>query len=217
MSNTSNEALIELITKEVIKRLNESGSDISSASAALKPTALLAGNEKAVPAFAAERFRFADISTYEGDIEPFEAVFIASISLAELADAALGRDASKLPCAVANAILSGKEVYLLEAGLPYKKYKRTVSNRNFYNMLEGYVNTLRGFGVKIVKEQWQGNNLERRAIEDNTADRLITERTAKELVEKCTGGVIHLRCGTVITPSAKDVFNHSQIKVEFVD
>lgn len=216
MENTSYEALVELITKEVIKRLSESGSDISSLSSS-KPLALLAGDEKDLPEFAKNRFSFADISAYEGDIEPYEAVFIASVSTAELADCALGRDSSKLPCAVTKAILADKEVYLLEAGLPYKKYKRSVTNRNFYNMLEGYVNTLRGFGVKLVKEQWQGNNLERQAVEDNTADKVITERVAKELIEKCTGSVIKLRCGTVITPSAKDVFNHSQIKVEFVD
>lgn len=215
MNNISNEALIELITKEVLKRLQENKE--ISASFSAKPVALLSGDEKAVPEFAKERFTFKDISAYEGDIEPFEAVFIASCSFTALSDCALGKDSNKLSCAVTNAILSGKEVYLLEAGLPYKKYKRTVTNRNFYNMLEGYVNTLRTFGVKIVKEQWQGNNLERRAIEDNTADRVITERTAKELVEKCTGGVINLRCGTVITPSAKDVFNHSDIKVQFVD
>lgn len=216
MSNLTNEALVELITKEVIKRLAEQNLT-SSPTAAAKPVALLSGDPVAVPAFAKERFSFADIGTYNGDIAPFEAVFIAKLSFTELADCALGKDAGKLSCAVTNAILSGKEVYLLEAGLPYKQYKRTVSNRNFYNMLEGYVNTLRTFGVKVVKEQWQGNNLERSAIEDNTADKVITERVAKELVEKCTGGVVRLRCGTVITPSAKDVFNHSQIKVEFVD
>ena len=215
MSNLTNEALVEMITKEVIKRLAEQNAAIPSLGA--KPVALLAGEQKDVPAFASERFRFADISTYEGDMEPFEAVFIARISFTELANVALGKDADKLSCAVTNAILGGKEVYLLEAGLPYKAYKRTVSNRNFYNMLEGYVNTLRTFGVKVIKEQWQGNNLERNAIEDNTADRVITERTAKELVEKCADGIVRLRCGTVMTPSAKDVFNHSQIKVEFVD
>ena len=188
-----------------------------AAAGAAKPLALLSGEEQAVPAFAKERFRFVDIGSYEGDIAPFEAVFIASLSFTELSDCALGKDAGKLSCAATNALLSGKEVFLLEAGLPYKRYKRTVTNRNFYNMLEGYVNTLRTNGVKLVKEQWQGNNLERRAIEDNTADRVITEKIAKELCEKCTGGVVTLRCGTVITPSAKDVFNHSEIKVEFVN
>ena len=215
MNNTSNEALVELITKEVLKRLGETGTPVAAGSN--KPAALLSGEESAVPAFAKERFRFVPISAYEGDIEPYEAVVIASLSFTELSDCALGKDAGKLSCAVTKAILSGKEVYLLEAGLPYKAYKRTVTNRNFYNMLEGYVNTLRGFGVKVVKEQWQGNNLERRAIEDNTADRVITEKTAKELCENCTTGVVTLRCGTVITPSAKDVFNHSEIKVEFVN
>ena len=215
MSNTSNDALVELITKEVLRRLAEQGGTAPAAST--KPTALLAGEAKALPAFAHERFTFADINTYEGNIEPFEAVFIARISFTQLADTALGKDADKLSCAVTNAILSGKDVYLLEAGLPHKAYKRTVSNRNFYNMLEGYINTLRTFGVKVIKEQWQGNNLERNAIEDNTADKVITERTAKEMVESCTDSVIRLRQGTVITPSAKDVFNHSQIKVEFVD
>lgn len=215
MNNITEEALVELITKEVLKRLGES--ELSAATGSAKPAALLAGDEKAVPAFAKERFRFVPLQAYEGDIESFEAVVIASLSFTELSDCALGKDANKLSCAVTNALLSGKEVFLLEAGLPYRRYKRSVANRNFYNMLEGYVQTLRSFGVKLVKEQWQGNNLERRAIEDNTADRVITEKTAKELCEKCTRNVVLLRRGTVITPSAKDVFNHSEIKVEFTD
>lgn len=215
MEQLSFEALVELITKEVISRLENEKENSSGATG--KPVALLAGEQSAVPAFAKERFAFAPLAQYEGDIAPYDAVFIERLSFTELAEAAQGKDAGKLSCAVTNAILSGKDVYLMETGLPYKHYTRTVTNRNFYNMLEGYVNTLRTFGVKVIKEQWQGNNLERRAIEDNTADRLITESTAKELCANCTQGVVRLRCGTVITPSAKDVFNHSQIKVEFVD
>ena len=64
MSDLTKEALVELITKEVIKRLADENFTSSPALSA-KPVALLAGEEKAVPAFAKERFAFRDISAYE--------------------------------------------------------------------------------------------------------------------------------------------------------
>ena len=215
MENLSYEALVELITKEVTRIVNENKSELSAMSA--KPTALLAGKKEDLPVFAVEKFRFDDISAYEGDIEPYEALFISEISFAELADCALGRDSSKLPCAFIKALLSGKDVYLLEKGLPHKAYERKLENRNFYSLFETYVNSLRSFGVNIIKEQWHGKNLDRNAIEDNTVDKVITERLARELCEASADGYVKLRQGTVITPSAKDVFNHSEVKVEFVN
>ena len=216
MENISYDELVEIITKEVIKRMNGADNSCGDCSGG-KPLALVAGNAESLPQFAKDKYSFAPIDYYKGDISCYEAVFIAEMSFSELSDCALGKDSSKLSCAVVNALLSDKEVYLLEAGLPYKAYSRTAENRNIYGFLENSVNALRSFGVKIVKEQWQGKNFERNAVEDNIADRVITEKTAKELCEKCATGVIKLRCGTVITPSAKDVFNHSDIKVEFTD
>lgn len=218
MENLSYDALVELITKEVLKVLSENkiASVDSGGNIDKRPLALVIGEADALPSFACEKYRFADIEAYKGDISCFDCVFIAALSFSQLADCALGRDSCAVSCAVTKALLSEKKVFLLESALPHRAYKET-ADRKFYSMLEGYVNTLRSFGVEVIREQWFGKNLNKDAIEDNSVDKVITEKIALSLCEKCVDGTVRLRRGTVITPSAKDIFNHSEVKVEFVD
>ncbi len=218
MENLSYDALVELVTKEVLKAVSSSGiaSLDSNGCVDKRPLALVIGDKSNLPAFAADKYRLESIDSYKGDISAFDCVFVAKLTCTELSDCALGKDCTAVPCAVTNALLCGKKVYLLESALVHRKYKET-ANRAFYSMYEGYVNTLRTFGVEIIREQWYGKNLDRNAIADNTVDKVITEKLAISLVDKACDGIIHLNSGTVITPSAKDIFNHSQVKVEFVD
>ncbi len=218
MDNLSFDALVELVTKEVMKSISAEACASSKENCQLnkKPVALLIGEEESLPVFAKEKYAFLGMDSYKGDISPFECVFIAKLTCAELADCASGRDCSDVPCAVTKALLCGKKVYLLESSLPHRAYK-TTANRAFYSMLEGYVNSLRSFGVEFIREQWYGKNLNKDAIADNSVDKVITEKLAVSLCEKSADGFVRLKKGTVITPSAKDIFNHSQIKVEFVD
>ena len=214
MENVSFEALVELVTKEVIKSLESA--DCKTDRSQGKPLALLIGSYADLPTFAQDKYSFETIDSYNGDVSKYECVFVCELSCAELADCALGRDCRAVPCAVTKALLCGKKVYLLESALPHKTYKET-ANRAFYSMLEGYVNTLRSFGVELIRQQWHGKNLNKDAIADNSVDKVITEKLAITLCEKAQGDLIRLKESTVITPSAKDIFNHSQLKVEFVD
>lgn len=218
MENLSYDALVELITKEVLKILSENKAASLTPNGEIdkRPLALVAGDCKDLPGFAAEKYRFEGIENYKGDISPYDAVFIAGLSCTELADCASGRDSSAVPCAVTKALLCGKKVYLLESALPHREYRET-ADRKFYSLFEGYVNTLRSFGVELIREQWFGKNLNKDAIEDNSVDKVITEKIALSLCEKAGDGFVRLRKGTVITPSAKDIFNHSQVTVQFVD
>lgn len=214
MENISFDALVELVTKEVLKSLPSTGSYDSKSEG--KPLALLIGSESDLPAFAREAYSFKTIDSYNGDVSYYESVFICELTCAELADCALGRDCRAVPCAVTKALLSGKKVYLLESALPHRKHKDS-ANRAIYTMFEGYVNTLRTFGVELIRQQWYGKNLNKDAIADNSVDKVITEKLAVSLCEKAQGDLVRLKKGTVITPSAKDIFNHSQVNVEFVD
>lgn len=214
MENVSFEALVELVTKEVLKSV--SSGETPSAKPDGKPLALLVGNEGDLPAFAQEKYAFKTIDSYNGDIASYECVFVCELTCAELADCALGRDCRAVPCAVTKALLNGKKVFLLEAALPHRKYKET-ANRAFYSMFEGYVNSLRSFGVELIRQQWYGKNLNKNAVADNSVDKVITESLAINLCKKAQDEIVRLKKGTVITPSAKDIFNHSNVKVEFVD
>lgn len=217
MENLSYDEIVELVTAEVIKALGNSKTiDVSdSKHVDTRPRALVVGNIDALPTFAVESCRLYSLDDYYGDVSEFDRIFITELDYTQLADIALGRNDGKAQCAVINGILQGKRIFLMEKALKHRSFK-TTANRTFYNMLEGYVHNLQSFGIELVREQWYGKNLERSAIADNTADKVITETIAKSLIKK-SNGVISLRKGTVITPSAKDVFNHSDKTVEFVE
>lgn len=51
--------------------------------------------------------------------------------------------------------------------------------------------------------------------EDIIREKLVTEKTAKELVESCSCGTLRFAKGVIITPAAKDIFKagHKQIEI----
>ena len=216
MKDLSYEALVKLVTEEVIKLLESGNSTSSGGASCARPFALVIGDKANLPAAFCEKYALADLDSYKGDVSGYECVIAAELSCAQLADAALGRDSSSAACAITKAFLSGKKVCILESGLPHRAFRET-ANRNFYAMLEGYVNTLRSFGAEIIREQWNGKDISCNAIADNSVDKVVTEKLALSLCESACGGTINLKRGTVITPSAKDIFNHSGVSVEFVD
>ncbi|HZJ77426.1 MAG TPA: hypothetical protein VFD52_01300 [Clostridia bacterium] len=215
MADISNDRLVELITNEVMKTLNTSNKQINEQTDS-RPLALVLGKVEKLPIFAKD-YNLVGIEDYtqKGDIQRYNRIYITELSTAELSDIALGKDTAPVQCAVVNALLNGRPVYMMESALMFRQY-RTIANRNLISMLEGYVHTLQSFGVEFIKEQKFGKSLEKSEIADNSVDRVITEAIATKLSKK-DDGVIYLKKGTVLTPSAKDVFTHSRKTVEFVD
>lgn len=210
----SNEQLVELITHEVKKALS---SVVENEPPISGRTALIIGDVERLPMSIREKYSFCGIEAYEkcGDISRFECIYVTRLSTAELADFALGRGTRRVQCALVNAMLCGKDVFILESAFEHRSFAASCS-RAFYKMLEGYVFTLQSFGVKILREQFFGKALPRDIIAENSADKVITEAKAVKLVGE-GGEKIRLLKGTVITPSARDVFNHSGKTVEFVE
>lgn len=132
--------LVERITALVIESL--SGTEALSAS-----SVLVASKDSAW--LAAAGVHGASLDSYEGNIEPFCAVVVDELSCARLADMALGRDSSALPCAVTRALLAGVPVYVSAECLPHRAYHST-ANPQFYAMFEGYVSRLEQFGVHVM-------------------------------------------------------------------
>jgi ethanolamine utilization protein len=167
-------------------------------------------------------FTLAAIEDYvrEGDISKYEKVYITSLTFTELSDIALCRDSRPVQCAVINALLCGKEVLLLEDALPHRDFAATAS-RAMYSVLDGYMRTILGFGVKLVDDKTPLKKLEK--VNDSgyianepgkgrsNASSLITESIAIDLAR--SGGVVRLSKHSILTPSAKDVFQRSKIEV----
>ncbi len=210
--NTDFEKLVEMITQEVVKTLSDGEKGCVSSNPEGEK-ALLVGCGKDIPLEARNKYNILPIENYNGDISEFDAVIIGSLSFTQLADIAQGRNTERESCAVLKALLTGKKVFILETGLPHRQYAETAS-RKLFKMYEGYVNEILSFGVSMIRKDSKVNS-NCNAFADNTADKVITESVARILVEK-EESTIKLCKGTILTPSAKDIFNHSDKTVEFI-
>lgn len=203
------ERLVEFITNEVKKAIS-SQTDVE-----IKSKALIVGSKDKLPITFSTSYELYEIDSYtcENDILNFDAVFITEMTLTELSDIANGRDSQKNQCAVLKALLNNIEVNLFECAVSHRKYAGKGS-RELFKQYEGFLNRMISYGVKFIREQ-KFNNQPPNAFTHNNNDKVITESIALELVNN-DDTVIKLIKGTVITPSAKDIFNHSDKKVEFI-
>lgn len=110
---------------------------------------------------------------------PYEAVVLASLSLAQLL--AMPSDP------VCRALLEGMPVYLCPEGLEYKKYASS-SARGLYAMLQGKERQLRNMGVQLLK---------------NAAEPQLL--TAQEIRKRKAQG-LSLPPGARLTPLARDIW-----------
>ena len=115
--------------------------------------------------------------------------------------------------AVLCALLDGKAVTLYDAALGHRKHGPKAS-RALVQLLEGYVRTLQSFGVEVVQGTTTADRYQKTAAPGaDLPGGVITEALAKSMVERTQEEVILVRAGTVLTPSAKDVFLHARRQV----
>lgn len=217
MPDMSREQIVELVTREVLKLMGDSVEPENVDKSGL-PCALLIGSAEKLPVSVRKKYNLCGIDCYtcEEDIAKFEKIYITELSLTELADIALGRNMRAVQCAVITGLLHGTEIFLLDCALTFRKLSAKAS-RGFYQLLEGYVRTLQSFGIKLVNGQTPIDKYTVRSAPcDDLPEGIITEALAKSLVENTSDTVILLRKGTVVTPSAKDVFLHAGKTIELV-
>lgn len=216
MAQLNREQLIELVTREVFRVLGEPeppAPDISSL-----PKALVVGEAGDLPALVCKKYRFLGMESYTcpESVSQYEAVFITSLSLTELADIALGRDTRPVQCAVISALMEGAPVYLSGSALSWRSRKNKIAP-GFYQMLEGYVRTLQNFGIRLLDGKTAvDKDGGRTSPLSGLPDGLVTEALARALVEKSPEPVILIRKGTVLTPSARDIFLHAGKEIQIV-
>ncbi|MEA4934562.1 MAG: hypothetical protein VB071_13420 [Lawsonibacter sp.] len=151
------------------------------------------------------------------NIARYQRVLITALERSDLVDIALGRAGTPAADAVCSALLQGTEVWMLESALPHRAFAGRGSTA-FYQMLEGYVNTLQVFGIKLLrsgdpiftlKAGTQGPSQPvRRTLSDV---RLITETMAVALGKDAQE--VEVPAGTLITPAAMDAFKAVNVKL----
>ncbi len=219
MNQKEMDDIVELITRKVMSQMGASGCAVPSGSEDGIPKVLYIGSEKG--RFTQEMCRncsIYDISDYKENknILRYSRVLIAELCVGQMTDIALARFSCPECSAVLEALMNGIEVIMADDALDYKKYAGKGSNA-LYEQLDGYAKRLQIFGIKVV-----GLGKKETAVQPKPAKygrpatpapagsgvrnsgQLITEADAVRLVK--LEGPVQIPAGSILTPSAKDVF-----------
>ncbi len=222
MDQKQYDELVRLVTDQVVRVLSQGGGCPAEEG---REKVLAAGDPALVPPELAEGRVVCPLEDYKAhrNILRYSRVVITDLTLTELSDIALGRDAGVKQCAVLQALLQGVDVFLWEEGLPFKTWSGRGS-KVLHSLLSGYVQTLRTFGVKPAK-QWKPEpvpearppKFQAPAVEvpagtaRPNAQRLVTEDGARALVK--SGGPVALARDAIVTPAAWDVLRAAGVEI----
>jgi len=224
MDKTEMEKLVSMVTQQVLAAVQQHGAAAAAESAGRKKILVVGCKDR----LRKELYGDALVGTLEEydshrNILYYDKVVITKLSLTQLADIAQGRAGDIGSAAVVYALLSGVDVEMTEDALPYRKFAGKGSTP-LYQMLEGYAQTLQVFGVKMAKVPVQPEEAAPKppkfkapavAVPAGTAkpnaSSLITEAEALRLSKE--GGALRLPTGTIVTPSARDVFAQAGVEL----
>lgn len=216
------EKLIDSIIKEVMKRLEKhTTNDLENVIKKEKMLAITISDHKILSQLH-HRYRtdfYQNPNEYEEhiDINVYDAILLGSISHQELVHISMGLANNPVSSLVIEAILAGKKIFILKEGITYQRYEDT-SNTNFYNMLKGYEEQLKTFGIEwiyaneIVEriENTEAIDEEKMTEEYVVQVKIITESIAKQYhIKGCHRLVINKH--TIVTPLARDYLRDKKI------
>lgn len=147
----NNEQLVNLITKEVMIRLNamlgennivdEKRVLVLEREDALSPELVSALSEKGYIVDCLDNKKF--LNSYEG-------IILQTITNQEMANISNGIEGSVKEKSVIEALLLGSRIYSLEEGVEYKKFVAT-SNKQFLSLFMSYKDKLKSYGIHFVE------------------------------------------------------------------
>jgi ethanolamine utilization protein len=133
-------ALIEIITKEVMKRIEEkiNRSELVSSHRKHKILAIAMSEETSFN----KKSDVYSVDYYENydahiSIMPYDFIVLGHLSYQELAQISMGLAYDQVSSLVIECILANKKIFIMNEGADYHTYEET-ANTNFYTMLKGY-------------------------------------------------------------------------------
>lgn len=144
------EKLVEMITKEVMKRIKKLSYDENRY---VKDKILLLGDcfESSNIEEALEEKYIVDLYNSDVNVDCYKAVVLSKLNLKVLSNLALGLCNGQYEEIIINALFKGKRVYVLEDGMEYRKYMSS-ANKNLYKLYTEYEQKLMYNGVDILNE-----------------------------------------------------------------
>lgn len=156
-------------------------------------------------------------STEEDLCQSCQIFIAATLSVSALAQAAAGCPVSSDARALVSALLLGKQVYLLENGIEYRRYRPT-AHKTLYSLYQRYEDMLLNAGARIVPDLTCLRDVLNCPFSEDashtwvdfTARRIVTESDILK-VKKSSG--LLLGASTILTPLARDYIESHRLPI----
>ncbi len=220
------ENLVEMITKEVMKRIQGLCYEEKRGS---KEKVLLLGDflsSSNIKEALEEKYI---VDSYKDglNIDSYKAVVLPNLCLKGLSNLALGLCNGEYEEVVIKALFKGKKVYILEDGIEYRSYMSS-ANKNLYKLYIEYERKLTYNGIDILNEAnlinvlLCGGNIhkvdteivceEKQTVMELPMKKLIAESDLRKL---CIKGIkqINIAKKSILTPLAQDFIRINHLKL----
>lgn len=224
MNSMDTKELIEYITKEVMKRIQNTNTDkLNERKDKILTVDISIEN---VLEKVKEDFYIDHLEDLNEDVvvDSYKYILIGSMTNKELVNIALGLPNDKISSIIIDFILRGKRVYVLNEGIKYHKYKDS-SNIPFYNMMKSYEERLETFGINFVNEKeisglFADNMRAKESVDENVdknnqyviKEKIVTESLIRQIHQGGYTEVVTNKA-TIITPLAKDYIRTNGIGI----
>ncbi|QDX94395.1 ethanolamine utilization protein [Brevibacillus laterosporus] len=220
------EALVEAVTNEVYKKLQEM--KFSQGEPKKRQKAIIMANQSH-PEIEARIESHYDFQYHDEQTKDCDLVIIPTVCIQLLGNLANGISAGSRERFILTMLLKGKKVVVLENSMVYKKYKQT-SNPVLYKQYEEFEARIKSFGIQMVQESdllniddkvdnqeveiaKQDSDIEQEEVRKEVlSKKLITESDLKKFHLRHVNEII-VNKNSIITPLAIDYIKMQQIKV----
>lgn len=223
--------LVDLIVKEVYKKLEETNKNIVK-----HKIAVIIGDVELDPITKFNLDEEYTVTSYNEEQLEADIAIVSTLSIKSMANIATLTGINEEENFIINMLLAGKKVYVLENGLEYRKYKNTAP-RALYNKYLSFERELKVYGIDIVEfiekvEDKTTRKEEYKKIEDISileTSNFISEEMSFEIRNKKLISEMDLRKPfmngmksvvidkkSIITPLANDFIRIHNLKVKRV-
>lgn len=225
------ENLIEEIINQVYKRLHQDYDvSLSKDKACHKKKMLLIGE------LGKEHYKVLEdlyeVIPYRPGLMNFDSILISEMSVEMLGHLGVGCSYNIEEATLLRALLEEKDVYLLESGLAYRRYKK-IAYKTLYNLYSAYENKIKQYGIKVINEvsdiclmaphealpyeeheiKEEHTRLKSELTVDLTHKKLLLETDLKQMhIEALTTVEVTKKC--IITPLAEDFVRSHKLKIK---
>lgn len=165
-----------------------------------------------------------DVQPFESETEDFDCIMVTFLSIEMMSNIVLGCGGKNGESFLLKALLSGKNVYLLESSLFYKKYKKTAF-KAIYHLYNEYEYKLLQYGMKKIADVTDILNEKFKNYEKyETMRELKIDFTGKKLLQEIEFTKNHIKelsCvyidnNCIITPLAEDYIKNHHLLIKRV-